>query len=74
MGMDQNDTKSAEQQAKIKDLWGLYKEEFGLEGDLYFNLKKSGMSDDQINKILESRNNKVGENLQSWYDLGERKL
>ncbi len=58
-----------EQWAKIKVLWNLYKENIGLEEDIYLKLVQEGKNLDEINSAIEKHRKGVEDNLETWHSL-----
>ncbi len=60
-----------EQWGKIEELWRTYKEDIGLEGDLYLELKKRNLSPADIGTEIKRHNNgdEIKHNLTAWNDL-----
>lgn len=56
---------------KISDLWQIYKNDIGLDGELYMQLKAEGKSEGDIEKEIESHHEAVKENLKIWHELRE---
>jgi len=58
-----------EQWAKIKSDWVSYKQDIGLEVDLYLQLTGEGKSDGDALKLVEERRKEVEKTREAWYDL-----
>lgn len=67
--ISRNNPYANEQWNVIKTFWNIYKQDIGLEGEIYLELKRKGAGQDiildAINKHREERN----ENLEAWRNL-----
>ncbi|KKP46225.1 MAG: hypothetical protein UR39_C0014G0006 [Candidatus Woesebacteria bacterium GW2011_GWA1_33_30] len=54
---------------KIKDVWDLYKENVGLEGEIGFKLVQEGRSQSEIDQEIDTHRNKSKNNLEAWHGL-----
>lgn len=58
-----------EQWTKIKSDWESYKQDIGLEIDLYLQLKAEGKSEGDALKLVEEHRKEVEKTREAWYDL-----
>jgi len=58
-----------EQREKIKEVWEMYKEDIGLDGELYFKLAREGKSVDEITEAINDHHRDVERNLEAWHNL-----
>lgn len=58
-----------EQWAKIKEVWDLYKENIGLEGDICLKLVREGKSLGEINGAIEKHRMSIKDDLETWHRL-----
>lgn len=57
------------QAERIKTLWSIYRENIGLEGDIYHNLIKEGKEKDIIDSEITSYRKSVEGNREAWHNL-----
>lgn len=58
-----------EQWKKIKEMWELYKESVGFEGEIGIRLVQLGKNQIEVNGIIEMNRKDVENNLDAWYKL-----
>jgi hypothetical protein len=58
-----------EQWVRIKQMWDLYKESVGLEGDISLKLVREGKSPTEVDNAIEEHRNNVRGNLETWHSL-----
>lgn len=60
---------TGEQWAKIKSDWESYKQDIGLEVNLYLRLKREGKSDGDALKLIDEHRKDIEKTREAWYDL-----
>jgi hypothetical protein len=58
-----------QQSARIKEMWTLYKDNIGLEGNICLNLVQDGKDLGEIKKAVEEHRASIKENLEAWHGL-----
>ncbi len=58
-----------EQWGKISQLWDIYREAVGLEGELYLQLKGKGKNENEISEAINKHNKDVAGNREAWHQL-----
>lgn len=58
-----------EQSKKIKEMWFIYRNDIGLEGDIYRKLIKEGLSEREIDVIIDGHRAEVKELKKAWEDI-----
>lgn len=58
-----------EQWIGIKQMWDLYKESIGLEGEITLKMVREGKDLEQTNREVEKHRVDMQENLKAWHNL-----
>lgn len=60
-----------EQWQRIRQLWDLYKNSFGLAGELFLKLKMDGKTAGQMGEEIQIRRDRLEKDLAAWRNLRE---
>ncbi len=60
---------SKAQAERIKELWSIYREDVGLEGDIYHNLVKEGKDQGIIDSEITDFRKSVEKSREAWHNL-----